>query len=201
MLLYPQISPRRERTLLTDIAVVVLVLALAWVGIKVHDGIDGLKSVTAPLAQAGTSVRSDFRAAANSISGVPIVGGQLASGLRRAGADTGGSAVAATQTADNAIDTAATLTGWLVFLLPTVILLARHVPARVSQVRRLNAAARVLGESVSPGVRRLVAERAAFSLPYQQLLRYSRQPLADLEQGHLDPLIAAALEDEGLRLR
>jgi hypothetical protein len=41
--------------------------------------------------------------------------------------------------------------------------------------------------------------RAAFSLPYGQLLQYTRDPLGDLEDGRYDALVAAALEDAGLR--
>ena len=41
--------------------------------------------------------------------------------------------------------------------------------------------------------------RAAFSLPYGQLLAYTRDPLGDLEQGRYDALVEAVLEDAGLR--
>ena len=41
--------------------------------------------------------------------------------------------------------------------------------------------------------------RAAFSLPYGQLLAYTRDPLGDLEQGRHDALVEAVLEDAGLR--
>lgn len=187
--------------MLLDLAVLVALLVFAIAGLKVHDGIDSLKSVTAPVAEAGSTVRRSFRTAADSVSGVPIVGGQLASGLRAAGADTGGGAIAATRRADQAIDTAASLTGWFVFLLPTVVLLIRFLPGRLEQIRRLSSARRVLADPAAPASRQIVAERAAFSLPYGQLLRHTRQPLVDLEQGRLDPLIAAALEDAGLRWR
>ena len=201
MLLYPQISPRRERTLLADAGLLVAIIALAIAGLKVHDAIDSLKSVTAPIASAGSTVRRDFRSAADSVSGVPIVGGQLAGGLRQAGADSGGGAIAATQTANHDIDRVAGLIGWLIFLVPTLLILLRFLPARLDQIRRLNAARRVLLDRAAPASRQLVAERAAFSLPYGQLLRHTPHPLADLERGHLDPLIQAALEDAGLRLR
>jgi hypothetical protein len=41
--------------------------------------------------------------------------------------------------------------------------------------------------------------RAAFSLPYGQLLEYTRDPLGDLAAERYDPLVAAALDDAGLR--
>jgi hypothetical protein len=41
--------------------------------------------------------------------------------------------------------------------------------------------------------------RAAYGLPYERLVRYTRDPLADRESGRYDGLVAAALDDAGLR--
>ena len=41
--------------------------------------------------------------------------------------------------------------------------------------------------------------RAAFALPYGELLRFTRDPLGDLEAGRYDALVDAALDDAGLR--
>ena len=83
----------------------------------------------------------------------------------------------------------------LVFLPPALLLLWRYLPESVAQVRRLTAGARVL-EGGDP---RYVAMRAAFSLPYGQLLEYTRDPLGDLAAERYAPLVAAALNDAGLR--
>ena len=56
-------------------------------------------------------------------------------------------------------------------------------------------------ESMTVERRRLLAMRAAFSLPYGQLLEYTPDPLGDLADERNDPLVAAALEDAGLRAR
>jgi hypothetical protein len=55
-----------------------------------------------------------------------------------------------------------------------------------------------------PGSRerqRVIAMRAAFALPYGQLLEYTRDPLGDLAAERYDGLVAAALDDAGLRPR
>jgi len=44
-----------------------------------------------------------------------------------------------------------------------------------------------------------LAQRAAFSLPYSQLLAYTPDPLGDLAAERYHSLVAAALEDAGLR--
>ena len=73
------------------------------------------------------------------------------------------------------------------------------MPPRLALVRRLTTASRVLDDRSSPERRRLVAMRAAFALPYETLLRYTDDPLGDLAAERYDPLIAAVLEDSGLR--
>jgi hypothetical protein len=89
----------------------------------------------------------------------------------------------------------ATLLGLLVFGLPSLAVLSRYLPSRLAQIRRLTAGERVL----RGGDPRLVAMRAAFSLPYGRLLAYTRDPLGDLAAGRYDALVAAALEEAGLR--
>ncbi len=41
--------------------------------------------------------------------------------------------------------------------------------------------------------------RAAFGLSYLTLLGYTRDPLGDLAEGRYDQLVAAALDDVGIR--
>jgi hypothetical protein len=43
--------------------------------------------------------------------------------------------------------------------------------------------------------------RAAFGLPYGELLRFTKDPLGDLEAGRYDALVEAELEQAGLRPR
>ena len=84
------------------------------------------------------------------------------------------------------------------FLLPAALLLALTVPGRIRGVRVLNAAQRFLHDDGSLERRRLLAMRAAMSLPIEQLLEHSSDPIGDLIAGHLDPLLDALYEDVGL---
>ena len=76
-------------------------------------------------------------------------------------------------------------------------LLVTTLPGRIRQVRELNAAERLLDTS-SEDRRRLVAMRAAFTLPATELARHTRDPLGDLAAGHYDQLIDAAYDAAGL---
>jgi hypothetical protein len=201
MRLYPDEPAARTRTLGRDVLVVALLVLFAWLGIRVHGDIASLGQIGAGVVQAGGSVKQGFGAAASAVSGVPIVGGQLADGLRSAGASTGGNVVHLGHQGESDASSAATIIGWLVFLLPTALVLQRFLPPRIAQVSRMTAAVRVLAGAEDPGRQRVLAQRAAFSLPYGQLLRHSRDPLGDLEAGRYEPLIAAVIEDAGIRPR
>jgi hypothetical protein len=72
----------------------------------------------------------------------------------------------------------ANLLGVLFFAIPASILLIATLPSRIRQFRELNAAARLLDVS-SEERRRLVAMRAAYSLPARELARHTKDPLGD----------------------
>jgi len=94
----------------------------------------------------------------------------------------------------------ANLLGFLMFAVPAAVLLVTTLPARIRQVRELNAVERLLDTS-SEERRRLIAMRAAFSLPATELARHTRDPMGDLAEGRYDPLIEAAYDQAGLRRR
>ena len=195
MRLYPELSPRRGRTIALDAAVVLAVLLFAWLGLKVHDAVMELTAVSDGVRSAGSAVQGAFEDAGDRVSGAPLVGDDVGDALRDAGRGTGGEAVSAGRAGEEGIGDLARLLGWLTFLVPSLLLLSRAVPPRVAQVRALTAASRV----VSGADRALLAQRAAFGLSYASLLRHTPDPLGDLAAGRLDALVAAAREDAGLR--
>jgi hypothetical protein len=89
----------------------------------------------------------------------------------------------------------ANVLGLVVFVLPASLALVAFLPRRIRQVRSLTDASRVLAGAPT----RELAMRAAFSLPYAQLLAWTDDPLGDLAAGRYDRLAAAALDDVGLR--
>ncbi len=200
MRLYPDLPRLRTATLLGDVAVVVALLVLAWLGMRVHDAVFELTAVGRGVQDAGRSVESSLGSAAGAVGGVPLVGEQLSGALRDASGDTAGQAVAAGEAGVQGAIDLANLLGWLTFLLPAALLVSRVLPTRIRQVRRLTDAARVLRLPEDDEQRRLLASRAAFGLPYGTLLRHTRDPIGDLQAGRHDALVAAAFEDAGLRV-
>jgi hypothetical protein len=199
MRLYPELRGPRARALAADVVSIALLLVFAWAGLKVHDAVDRLAVLGEGVQATGGAVQGGFDSAADAVGGTPVVGDDLAEGLRSAGEGSGGEVAGLGEEGEESAHDLANVLGFVTFALPSLLLLTRWLPGRVSQVRRLRAASEVLGERVTEERRRLVASRAAFSLPYGQLLAHTRDPLGDLEEGRYEALVAAALEDAGLR--
>lgn len=199
MRFYPNIPTRRVSTLARDLLTVALLVLLAWIALKVHDAVDRLAVLGEGVNEAGSSIEDGFDAAADAVDGTPIVGGDLADGLRGAGEGSGGNVAELGQDGVNKTHQLADILGLVTFFVPATFLVLRVVPSRIGQVRQLTAAERVLLGRETPEQQRLIAMRAAFSLPYGQLLAHTRDPLGDLEQGRYDALVEAVLEDAGLR--
>jgi hypothetical protein len=170
---------------------------LAWLALKVHDTVDKLAVLGAGVRDSGNAVQDGFGAAADSVSGVPVVGGDVGDALRDAGEGTGGNVADAGRAGEERIHDLANLLGFLFFAIPASILLLTTLPARIRQLRELNAAQSLLDTS-SAERRKLLAMRAAFSLPARDLMRHTKDPIGDLEAGRYEPLIEAAYAAEGL---
>jgi hypothetical protein len=198
--LYPDQPGLRIDLMARDLAVVLALVLFGLIALEVHDAVDRLAVLGEGVESAGQGVSGGFDAAADAVDGTPIVGDELGDALRGAGEGSGGEVEDLGRGGAGAAHDLANLLGILFFALPASLLLLWALPPRIRQVRRLNAAARAVGE-LSPERRRLLAMRAAFGLPYGELLRFTKDPLGDLEAGRYDALVAAELDQAGLRAR
>jgi len=201
MRLYPQIPAARNRALLADRASIILFLLFAWAGLKVHDAVDRLAVLGEGVQATGGAVQGGFESAADAVDETPVVGDEVADGLRSAGEESGGEVEDLGTRGEDSVHRLANLLGFVTFALPALLVLTRWLPGRMGQIRRLQEAELVVGNQATPERRRLLAMRAAFSLPYGQLLRHTPDPLGDLASERYDALLNAALEDVGLRPR
>ena len=136
------------------------------------------------VSDGGSALERGFASAGDAVGDAPGTGGRMTQAGRQGEED---------------VNYLADLLGALVFLLPAVVVLARYLPSRITAVRRLTAAARAIGPVLTPDRERTLAMRAAYGLPYERLVRYTHDPLRDLEHRRYDRLVAAALDDAGLR--
>ena len=198
MRIYPDQPGRRIDLIARDLAVVLALVLFGLIALEVHDAVDKLAVLGDGVETAGKGVSSGFESAADAVDGTPLIGDELGDALRGAGEGSGGEVEDLGRGGAGAAHDLANLLGFLFFALPAALLLLWALPPRIRQVRRLNAAAKAVGE-LSPERRRLLAMRAAFGLPYGELLRFTKDPLGDLEAGRYDALVAAELEQAGLR--
>jgi hypothetical protein len=199
MRLYPGTPHRFANRVVYDLLIVIAIVVLALLGLKVRETVNRLVVVPQGVRETGSAVQSGFHAAADAVGDVPVVGGDLSDAFESAGEGSGGRVESLGQEGVDKTHRLADLLGLLVFGLPAAAILAWYLPPRLALVRRLTAASQVLDDQASPERRRLVAMRAAFALPYETLLRYTTDPLGDLAAERYEPLIAAVLDDAGLR--
>ena len=195
---YPSEPRQRRSTITRDVLAVLAVVLLAWLGRRIYQLVDDLRAVTEAVNNAGTSVQDGFQTAADAVSGTPIIGDDISGALEAAGGASGGNVVALALTGDTAIHRLALALGLLTFFIPTLILLLLYIPMRVGQTRRLRASRLVYRDEYNPERRRLLAMRAAMSLPADHLLKFSPDPIGDLVRGEHDALVAALLSEAGL---
>jgi hypothetical protein len=197
MRIYPDQPGRRIDLMARDLAVVLTLVIFGVIALAVHDAVDELAVLGEGVESAGRGVSGGFESAADAVDGTPLIGDELGDALRGAGEGSGGEVEDLGRGGAGAAHDLANLLGLLFFALPAALLLLWTLPPRIRQVRRLNAAAKALGE-LTPERRRLLAMRAAFGLPYVELLRFTKDPLGDLEAGRYDALVAAELDQVGL---
>lgn len=198
MRIYPEVMSRRIPAVLLDVLVILLIFCFAKLGLAVNDAVDDVAGLGRGVQVAGGSVQTGFDKAGEAVSGVPLVGGGISDAFTGVGSATGGNAVELGREGEQAVEHLASLLGWTTFLVPTLLLLIAVGPRRVRQIRRLKAASRIL-HAETEEQRRLLAMRAAFSLPYGTLLAHTRDPVGDLARGQYDALLAALYDDSGLR--
>ena len=198
MRFYPDLLGPRIDLVARDLSVVLALVLFGKLALEVHDAVDKLAVLGEGVESAGGAVSGGFEAAADAIDGTPLVGDDIGDALRGAGEGSGGEVQDLGRGGAGAAHDLADLLGLLFFALPSVLLLLWVLPPRIRQIRRLNAAARVLQDPVSPERRELLAARAAFGLPYGTLLQYTKDPIGDLQAGRFDALVRAELEQAGL---
>jgi len=197
--LYPDPPWQRLDLIARDLATVLALVLFGKIALEVHDAVDRLAILGDGVESAGNAVTGGFGSAADAVDGTPVVGDDLGDALRGAGEGSGGEVAELGRGGAGAAHDLADLLGFVFFLLPSALLLLWALPPRVRQVRRLNAAARVLRDPAEPERQELLAARAAFGLPYGTLLQYTKDPIGDLQAGRFDALVRAELEQAGLR--
>lgn len=200
MRIYPDLPLARVRAVALDTLVLLLLLVCLLTGRAVHAAVSELDVLGRGVEDAGGQVEEAFQDAGGRVEDAPVVGKRIDKALSGAGSRTGEPVQRAGRRGRAAVADLADLLGWLVGGLPALVIVATWLPGRMRRARTLLAARRVFAGGIDDERRRLLAMRAAFSLPFEDLVRETRDPIGDLAQGRLEPLLAALGSAHGLRV-
>lgn len=200
MKLYADAPARRLGQVLSDVALVLWVVACGWAGLAVHDATLVLTGPGEQLERSATGMASGLRDAGGALDDLPLVGDAVSSPFDRAagGADDLRDAGRATV---EAVEQLADVLGLVVAVLPVLVALAIHLPRRLRFVREATAGARFLdsGDDLD-----LFALRALAHQPLSELARVSDDPAGAWRRREPDVVARLALLElraTGLRQR
>lgn len=197
------IYARQPRRLLgqiaTDLMVVGWVVAWWLLGGFVRDSIASIAAPARETVAATQRMSTELRDAGTQASQLPGIGDQLRRPFDSAAQALSGLRDSAEQQVAS-IEQLATVVGWLVFVIPVAVVLARWLPGRVRFFLRARAAQRFLDSTADLD---LFALRALATQPMQVLARISDDPVKAWRTGDsavISQLAEVELRRSGLRL-
>lgn len=200
MRLYARPSWQLVRQLVADLFVLGWSLASWFAGRALDAAIRSLAQPARATEDAARGLQGNFDDAARAMDGVPWAGPALRQPFEAASSTLGRMVESASEQAAR-IEQLATFTGWLVFLIPCITLVAVWAPWRVRFMRSSRAVARFVGGQPDLD---LLALRALANRPLHQLAPISADPLADWragDRGVIDRLADLELRRNGSRAR
>ncbi len=202
MRLYAQNPALRLRQLAADVGLLVWIVGWVLAARAVHGAVLLLAGPGEAVEDLGRSVAGGMGSAAGVAEDVPVVGDELAAPFE-ALAEASGSVRGAGQSAQDAVDTLATILAVALVVLPVGWMLLRWLPWRSRWVREATAAERVLAGTPAAGPDlELLAARALATAPLPRLAALPAGTGARWRAG--DPAAVralAALELDRLGLR
>ncbi|HWD64294.1 MAG TPA: hypothetical protein VG405_03905, partial [Solirubrobacteraceae bacterium] len=160
----------RSLTNLTDLVLAVWVCAWIALGIAIGVEVSHLSALSDTVVSEGRAVRT-VGSSLHSLSGVPLVGGAIASGARAVQA-AGASAVSSGNESESTITALSVLLALAVALLPSAPVLLLYAPGRVRRRREAGAIRHALADPERRlEVREFLAQRALYTLGYSRLSR------------------------------
>jgi hypothetical protein len=202
-MIYPELPAGRLARLLADVLALLWTAAWALVGWHVYLLVIGLEVIADAITSTGRTFDSWIQAFRQATpGGIPGLSGALqglAGALQRSA---GTPLVRSGAEAHSRIEQLAVVLGLLVGLLPFLAVAGTYLLWRVRDAREIGAAAAFVRAAREGGrieqAQAVLAHRAVATLPFRQLMRASRDPIADLENGRHDALAAALLRRRGL---
>jgi hypothetical protein len=203
MTIWSELPRARVGEMLADAATLVWVAGWGTLGWRLYMFLADLAGTGRFVAEGGASLGAAGRQLAEAIRGIPLIGEGAADAAAGAFGAAANPLIIFGNDLERLLLAIAVLLALLLVAAALVPWLNRYLPWRVSRLRRLRAAQRVVRRppiALEAGqVEHLLASRALHRLEYDELLEFSPDPFGDWVAGRYDRLARAELAEVGLR--
>lgn len=199
MKLYSDFAARRTAQIFADLIALGLIGLAIWGAILVRAAIMVLDQVGKSMKGAGDGFQKTMTDAADTLGGVPLIGGGIRAPFDAA-SGAGGLLAQAGQAQQNLVDTAATVIAIVAAVVPIAVILIFWLRPRVRFARRATRAYRV--SQLTDGVQ-LLALRALIDGDAKELHMVAERPVEAWRHGEASvvrALAALELREAGVRL-
>jgi hypothetical protein len=204
MRIYPDLYSRRFGWMLADLAMVAWIYLCVRAGLWVNNLILQLDALAQGVINAGKTFDSWILSFQQGVpNGVPYVSDFLHRTAEALKVHSGDSLISAGQAGSHGIHQLALILAIIVTAVPLLFALLIWLPRRVRLIYDMQGVHITLRRALSrpeltPQMLEILAGRAIYTLPYHQLLAYSRNPAEDWYLRRFEPLARAELERHGL---
>ena len=204
MRLYPDIYGRRFAWVFADVIFVVWLYLSVRLGLWVNSLILQLDALAQGVIRAGRTFDSWIKSFEQGIpNGVPYLSDFLHRTAEALKTHSGDSLISAGQTGSHAVHVMALILAVVVASIPILVAVLIFVPRRlrlIADMRGVHVTLKraLASPELTPQMLEILAGRAIYTLPYNQLLAYSRNPAEDWYLRRFEPLARAELERHGL---
>jgi len=203
MTIWSELPRARLGEILADVATMAWIWFWGTLGWRLYVFLADLAGTGRFVAEGGTNLGAAGRQMAEAIRGVPLIGEGAADAVAGAFGAAANPLIIFGNDLERLLLAIAVLLALLLVAAALVPWLNRYLPWRVSRLRRLRAAKRVVRRppiALEAGqVEHLLASRALHRLEYDELLEFSPDPFGDWVAGRYDRLARAELAEVGLR--
>ena len=199
-MLYPDLARSRLGYIVADLAAVLWVVTWLYAGDLVYHTVLTLSTVAVGVITIGQQVNDAVSHVQQAVGSLPLVGSALGNdlnplhGVPHAVITTGYQEL-------QVIHQLALLLGVVVGGVPLLAAALIYLPLRQRKARGFRSLARIVrqpGANAVSATMQVLAARALYTLPYDRLLRYSRDPIGEWREGRYYNLARAAMAEEGL---
>ena len=204
MRLYPDVYGRRFGWMLADLVMVAWIYLCVRAGLWVNNLVLQLDALAQGVINAGKTFDSWILSFDQGIpNGVPYLSDFLHRTAAALKIHSGDSLISAGQAGSHGVHLLALILGIMVTAIPLFFGLWIYVPRRVRLIYDMRGVHVTLRRALArpglePQMLAILAGRAIYTMPYNRLLEYSRNPAEDWYLHRFEPLARAELERHGL---